>query len=57
MIYIDNGKTVKQYCADKDIENALKIILESTGTLAFHETYDGYMVKIVESEGTDADSD
>jgi len=55
MIYIDDGKTVKEYCTDKDIENALKIILETNGTLAFHETHDGYMVKIVESEDKEND--
>lgn len=50
MIYIDNGKTVKQYETDKRTEKAVMTLLELNENIMFSETHEGYEVTIQEKE-------
>ena len=48
MIYIDNGKTVKEYYTDSKIEKAVKTLLDSIENIISSETFEGYTVEIKE---------
>ena len=50
MIYIDNGKTVKQYETDKRTEKAIMTLLELNEDMMSSETHEGYEVAIKEKE-------
>ena len=50
MIYIDNGKTVKQYETDKRTEKAVMTLLELNEDMMFSETHEGYEVTIQEKK-------
>jgi len=48
MIYIDNGKTVKEYYTDKIIEKAIRDLLDRMEDIISSETFEGYTVEIRE---------
>lgn len=45
-IYIDNGKTVKEYCTDNKTEKAISVLLEQIEDMMFSETIEGCCVVI-----------
>lgn len=51
MIYIDNGKTVTEYCTNRKTEKAIQSLLSEIENLFSAESFDGMTVKIVERGG------
>ena len=54
-IYIDNGKSVEQYCTNKKTEKALRILLQQIEDMVSSETHDGFTVAIREREDWEKD--
>ena len=48
MIYIDNGKTVKEYYTDKKTEKAIRVLLEGNEDILHTESIEGCTVAIVD---------
>ena len=50
MIYIDDGKTVKQFFTNKKTEKAIITLLEQIEDTNSCETHEGYKVQITSKE-------
>ena len=48
MIYIDTGKTVKEFYTDKKTEKAIRVLLEGNEDILHTESIEGCTVAIVD---------